>query len=193
MRALGVLCLACLLCGCVRDAVLENDVHTAVWKSRTLATATDPALAHAALSAQLVEQEALYQRTPNDPRIRALLERGYLLMARGFIELRRLRAWTAGDAAQVEQERQLAANAEARARYYAGKGAALSPLPLEQALAAAKAACERHDRAGYERELNALLAKPQPAPEERLQQVLAGQLAAAWLTPNVAARCAFTR
>jgi hypothetical protein len=191
VRALGVVALALALGGCVHDAVLENDVRTAVWKSRTLATATDLSLGYAALSAQLVELEALYQRSPNDERVRALLERGYLLMARGFIELRRLRAWAASDAAQVEQERQLASDAEGRARYYAGKSSASAPFPLDQALAGAKTACERHDRAGYERELNALLAKPAPEPEARLEHVLAKQLAAAWLTPNVAARCRF--
>lgn len=196
MRRAKLLLAACLLCGCVRDAVLENDIRNAEWRARTLATATDPSLAYAALSAQLVELEAIYQREPSDPRIRSLLERGYLLMARGFVELRRLSALAAGDGARAHEEAQLRADAERRARYYAlqvGPSARVAvELDFERALASANEACRSHDRALYEARLNAVLATPEPGPEKRLQDALGRRLAAAWLAPNVAARCGFT-
>ncbi len=189
----GSLVLAlCVLSGCVRQAVLENDVRSAEWKARTLATATDPSLAHAALSAQLVELEALHQRDAEDARVRGLLERGYWLMARGFVELRRLEAAASGDGARVAQEAQLKADAEQRARYYAPVAARRPPeFELERMLRGAGEACAKHDRARYEQELNAALAEPEKTPEKRLEQSLGKRLAALWLAPSVAARCGF--
>src|SRR6185369_14925518 len=149
-------------------------------------------IAHAALSSQLVELEALYQRDPSDRRVSTLLVRGYLLMGRGFVELRRLEAVAAGDEARAEQEARLRADAEARARYYASRAQpALTPpaLELEDRLRAAAAACERHDLASYERQLNLLLSEPESSPEQRLERALSNRLASAWLMPKVAARC----
>jgi hypothetical protein len=180
--------------GCVQQAVLENDVRNAQWKARTLATASDSSIAHAALSAQLVELEALYQRDRSDPRVGALLVRGYRLMSRGFIEIRRLQAVAAGDDARAAQEVQLAADAEARALYYgssASGGATDANLELDQPLAEPAAACARHDRVAYENQLNALLLAPERGPEQRLAHALVRQLASAWLMPRVAARCGF--
>jgi hypothetical protein len=195
VRRAALLLAGSLLVGCVRGAVLENDVRSAQWKARTLATATDPALAYAALSAQLVELEALYQRDPEELRVRALLERGYLLMARGFIELRRLEATASGDEARAEQESQLRADAERRAQYYAPnaspRAAVAAPRELEGALQAAAEACGKHDRAAYERLLHAALARPESSLETRLEAALARRFAALWLAPNVAARCGF--
>lgn len=186
---LFALLLALAASGCVQQAVLENDVRSAEWKARTLSTAADLSLAHAALSAQLVELEALYQRDPSDVRVRRLLARGYGLMAAGFVELRRLEALAAGDAARAEQERRLRFDAEARARYYRGSLSASSSFDRD--FAEPEAACARRDRAGYEAQLNALLANPEAAAEGRLERALEQKLAAAWLTPNVAARCGF--
>lgn len=195
MRAAALLLVSSLLSGCVRSAVLENDVLRAEWKARTLATATDPSLAYAALSAQLVELEALYQRDSEDARVRRLLQRGYTLMARGFIELRRLEAAANADVARAEQEAQLRESAEQRARFYAPPGAGKVPVPLEleleRALRSAEQACREHDRPGYEQRLNAVLAAPEIAPEKRLEQALGRRLAALLLAPNVAARCGF--
>jgi hypothetical protein len=186
---------AITLSGCVQQAVLENDVRSAQWKSRTLSTAADPNLAFAALSAQLVELEALHQRDPSDARVLGLLERGYRLMAHGFIELRHLEALSAGDLASAEREQQLRADAEARARYYReqlGSGTAPgAPLAVESDFADPEAACARHDRAAYEQQLNALLTAREKAPEERLDRTLSRRLAGSWLSPNVAARCKF--
>ena len=178
----------------MQQAVLENDVRSAVWKARTLATATDLSIAQAALSAELVELEALYQRAPDDPRVLGLLERGYELMARGFIELRRLEAVSADDRARAQQETELFADAEARARYYRQRlGARVTGerSKLEGSLAEPQAACARHDRAGYEQRLNALLTEPAGGPEDRLERALIKKLASAWLLPNVEARCKF--
>jgi hypothetical protein len=195
VRRVALLLATSLLCGCVRDAVLENDVRNAQWRARTLATAADPSIAFAALSAQLVELEAIYQRAPDDDRVRALLARGYVLMARGFVELRRLDAVVAGDGARAEREAQLRADAERRARYYAltvGPSARVAvQLEFEPPLASADEACRRHDRVHYEQGLNAMLAAPEPAPEKRLEAALGRRLAAAWLAPSVAARCSF--
>ena len=180
--------------GCMQQAVLENDVRSAVWKARTLTTATDLNIAQAALSAQLVDLEALYQRAPDDARVLGLLDRGYELMARGFIELRHLDAVNAGDRARAEQELQLRADAEARARYYRqrlGTSVTGNRSKLESALAEPEAACARHDRAAYEQQLNALLTEPAASPEARLERALVQKLASAWLLPNVAARCKF--
>jgi hypothetical protein len=191
VKRAALLLTAGLLAGCVRDAVLENDVLRAQWNARTLATATDPTLAYAALSAQLVELEALYQRDSSDRRIRSLLERGYLLMGRGFIELRRLTAAASADSARAEQEAQLRADAERRAAYYAADGRARIEFDFDRMLRGAQEACASHDRAGYERRLNEALAQPERAPEARLELALGRRLAALWLAPNVAARCGF--
>jgi hypothetical protein len=186
---------AVALGGCVTHAVLENDVRSALWRARTLSTAADPSLAYAALSTQLVELEALYQRDPGDARVLGLLDHGYRLMAHGFIELRHWEALGAGDAGRAEQEVLLRRDAEARARYYRERlpsgGAASRPLHLESEFAPADAACARHDRAGYEQRLNALLAASEKTPEERLERALSRRLASARLMPNVALRCRF--
>jgi hypothetical protein len=105
-----------LATGCVRHAVLENDVRSAEWKARALSTASNLHLAEAALSAQLVELEALYQRDDRDARVRSLLSRGYGLMARGFIEARRLEALAEPDDARAELELRSRKDAEARPR-----------------------------------------------------------------------------
>lgn len=193
-RFLAMVC-ALTLGGCVTHAVLENDVRSALWRARTLATAADPGLAYAALSAQLVELEALYQRDSSDARVLGLLDRGYRLMAHGFIELRYLEAVAAGDSGHAEQEVLLRRDAEARARYYRERlpsGAAGSqPLRIESDFAEPEAACARHDRAGYEQRLNALLAASESTPEERLERALSRRLASARLMPNVALRCRF--
>ena len=197
MRASFSAIFALALSGCVQQAVLENDVRSAQWKARTLSTAADASLAFAALSAQLVELEALHQRDPRDTRVLQLLDRGYRLMAHGFIELRYLEALAAADAARADREARLRADAEARARYYrkaleGNEGAPkLSPLSVEGAFVEAEAACSRRDRNAYEQRLNDLLAAPEQQPEERLERTLARRLAGAWLLPNVAARCHF--
>ena len=188
------LALALALGGCMQQAVLENDVRSAQWKGRTLSTATDLNIAEAALAAQLVELEALFQRNPSDQRVLGLLHRGYQLEARGFVELRRLAAVNAGDLAGAEAELQLRADAEGRARYYLqrlGADSKTASSELESQLAEPKAACERHDRTAYEQKLNALLAEPEGAPEARLERALLKKLASAWLMPNVAALCKF--
>ena len=191
---LSLLC-ALSLGGCVTHAVLENDVRSAQWRARTLATAADPDLAYAALSAQLVELEALYQRDPSDTRVLGLLDHGYRLMAHGFVELRHLEALAAGDSGRAEQEALLRRDAEARARYYRERlpsGRADSrPLRIESDFAEPDAACARHDRAGYEQRLNVLLAASESTPEERLERALSRRLASARLMPNVALRCRF--
>jgi hypothetical protein len=184
------------LSGCVQQAVLENDVTNATWKARTLATATDLRLAEAALAAQLVELEALYQRNPDDARVLGLLEHGYSLMARGFVEARRLEAIAAGDEARAERERRAQTDAEARARYYRAPSSfalrlASAPAGAEQELTAAERACRRRDRSEYERELNGVLLRSEQRPEARLGHALAQRLAAAWLMPKLAARCHF--
>jgi len=181
--------------GCVAHAVLENDVRSAQWRARTLSTAADPSLAYAALSAQLVELEALYQRDPGDARVLGLLDHGYRLMAHGFIELRHLEALGAGDSGRAGQEALLRADAEARARYYRERlpagSAGSPPLRLESDFAETDAACARRDRAAYEQRLNALLAASETTPEERLERALSRRLASARLMPNVALRCKF--
>jgi len=177
--------------GCVQQAVLENDVRNAVWKSRTLATASDLNIAYAALSAQLVELEALYQRDPSDRRVTGLLARGYALMAHGFVELRRLEADAAGDEARAAQEGALVKEALGRSIYYRMQGGP-APVPwVQRQLAEAEAACAKHDRAGYERLLNQLLVASEDQPEQRLERALLRRLASAWLMPRVAERCRF--
>lgn len=185
--------LGLLLSGCVQRAVLENDVRSAQWRARTLSTAADPSLGHAALSAQLVELEALYQRDPDDARVLGLLERGYRLMAHGFVELRYLEALAAGDTARAEQEARLRADAESRARYYRAAAGGSVPVSLlvESDFAEPEAACARHDRVAYEQLLTAVLAAQEKSAEERLERALSRRLAAARLSPEVAARCNF--
>ena len=186
--------------GCMRDAMLDNDIARARAVQASLLTATDVRLAEAALSAQLVELEALYQRDTRDYRAQGvldLLDDGYGLMAQGFIELRRLEAVAAGDTARAEQERQLQADATARSRYYRARSgrSVESTLPRRDLKTAffgsAEAACQKHDRAGYEHSLSALLAQTESSPQRRLELALAKRQAAAWLMPNVAARCNF--
>jgi hypothetical protein len=184
----------CTTLGCVRDAVLENDVRNAQWKSRTLSTQSDLRVAEAALSAQLVELEALYQRAPTDQRVLSLLDAGYGLMARGFIELRRLDAVAAGDSARAAQEVESAAQAQARAAFYRASLPASTPsvkVVLTDALSDAERACQRHERQVYEQRLHALLVEPEGEPEQRLKRALLRRLASAWLLPGVAARCGF--
>ena len=172
--------------------MLENDVRSAQWKARTLSTASDPSLAYAALSTQLVELEALYQRDPHDERVSALLVHGYELMAQAFIELRRLEAVGTGDDARAAQEAQLGADALARASYYRSR-ATRKPPPLEisRAFEGAAKACARHDRAAYESSLSSVLTAPEREVEHRLEGALTRKLAGAWLMPQVAARCGF--
>lgn len=180
---------AVLATGCVQHAVLENDVRSAEWKARTLTTASNLRIAEAALSAQLVELEALYQRNDDDPRIRALLSRGYGLLARGFIEARRLEALAEADDARAELELRDRRDAEARARYYRGADVDPARSLIESELGAVEAACQKHDRAAYERVLTALLAAPERAPEERLERALLRRLARSYLAPRLAERC----
>ena len=195
MRASLAAIFALTLSGCVQQAVLENDVRSAQRKARTLSTAADTSLAFAALSAQLVELEALHQRDPSDARVLGLLDRGYRLMGHGFIELRYLEALAAGDTARAEAEARLRSDAEARARYYRERlspsAPKLAPLAVEGDFTEAEAACGRRDRNGYEQRLNALLAAPEQKPEERLERTLVRRIAGAWLLPGVAARCKF--
>ncbi len=186
--------LCCAALGCVRDAVLENDVRSAQWKARTLATQSDLNVAEAALSAQLVELEALYQRDASDPRVVGLLDAGYGLLAQGFIEARRLDAVAEGDSARAAQEVEKAAQAEARAKFYRASLPAATPsarIALTGALSEAERACQRHERQGYERQLHALLVEPEGDPEQRLKRALLRRLASAWLLPGVSARCGF--
>ncbi len=180
--------------------MLDNDIARAHAVQASLLTATDVRIAEAALSVQLVELEALYLRDTRGYRARGvldLLDGGYGLMAQGFIELRRLDAVAAGDSARAEQERQLQADAMARSRYYRARSGHLPAstvprLDLKTAFfGGAEAACQKHDRAGYEHSLSALLAQSESSPQRRLELALAKRQAAAWLMPNVAARCAF--
>lgn len=191
----AILALSVLSAGCVQDAVLENDVRNAVWKARTLRTASDLHLAHAALSSELVELEALYQRNPSDRRVRALLRDGYRLMARGFVEIRRLEALAEADTASAEQAARQRADAEARAEFYGrnadAEAAGDASRALDAALAPPDLACQKHDRATYERQLSELLANVERAPERRLQHALLQRRAALWLSPSVATRCKF--
>lgn len=188
------------LTGCVQDAVLDNEIARAHDKRAALGTAIDLNIAEAALSAQLVELEALFQRETRDFRQRGvadLIDRGYGLMAQGFIEARRLEAVAAGDTARAEQERALQADADARSRYYRGRAGHVpesAPTRLDlksEFLRDAEVACQKHDRTGYEQRLSALLAQSPSSPHHRLELALAKRQAAAWLMPNVAARCGF--
>lgn len=179
-----------LATGCVQHAVLENDIRSAEWKARTLSTASNLTLAEAALSAQLVELEALYQRDRGDERVKQLLSRGYRLMANGFIEARRLEALAAGDAARAEQELRDRNDAEARARYYGGAEAS-HPSLIASELGPSNTACQRRDRVSYERSLAALLAAPERTPEERLERAIIKRQARSYLSPALADACHF--
>ncbi len=183
------LALGLLTTSCVQHAVLENDIRTAQWKARTLATASNLHLAEAALSAQLVELEALHQRDGSDARVRSLLASGYGLLARGFIEARRLEALAAGDDARAELELRDRRDAEARARYYGRSREEPGASLIERELLAPEAACKKRDRAAYESRVNALLAAPERGPEERLERALLRRLAKSYLAPALAARC----
>jgi len=196
-RASATLTLFVACTGCVRDAVLENDVRNAQWKARTLATATDLEIAEAALSAELVELEALYQRAPTEPRVLELLASGYARMALGFIEARRLEAIVSTDTAQATHQAERRSAALARAAFYANaagqKSRALGKQPriLALTLSQAEAACRSRNRADYEARLSALLATPDSSPELRLDNALTRRLARSWLKPAVRARCSF--
>jgi hypothetical protein len=203
VRAVGVFLLwltaGWSLNGCVQQAVLENDVRSAQWKARVLATQNDLDLAEAALSAELVELEALYQRAPSDARVAGLLARDYWLLADGFVEAHRLDAVVAGN--QVEATRQEGRQTAARARrsYYAklvpsAPAAAADTSPSfggAWLLERPRAACAAHDRKSYERELNEVLRARESQPEERLGLTLAQRLAQSWLEPGVSAACRF--
>jgi hypothetical protein len=191
-----------MLGGCVQQAVLENDVRDAQWKARVLSTQNDLELAEAALAAQLVELEALYQRAPGDARVVGLLAKGYWLWADGFIEGRKIEAMVAGNQPDAARQERRQAQARARRSYYsklaapsaAGAGLAADSQPdfggawlLERP----RAACAAHDRVSYERELTDILRAPEDAPEARLGLALAQRLAKSWLDPAVSARCKF--
>jgi hypothetical protein len=186
--------------GCVRDAVLENDLRNAQAKARVLATVSDLEQAEAALAAELVELEALYLRAPEERRVLELLGVGYLRMAGGFIEARRLEALAAGDAAGARQQAERQANARARAAFYLGRltppatpePAAALGRRLSAQLTLAEAACQAHDRLRHDAVLTALLAQRDARPETQLQLALAQRLARALLLPEVSARCQFT-
>jgi len=183
-----------LLAGCVRDAVLENDVRNAEWKSRVLTTQSDWQVAQAALGAQLVELEALYQRAPSDARVSRLLAKGFWLLADGFIEAERLEAIAAGDSAEETRQEQRQADARARRDFYAQRPSAAPDDAQNSAaflLLSPKRACQAHDRRRYESELNALLVLRESDAEQRLSLALTRRLARDSLAPAVAERCGF--
>ena len=185
--------------GCVRDAVLENDVQNAERKARVLASVSDCEHAEAVLAAQLVELEALYLRSPRDRRVLELLGRGYFRMAGGFLEARRLEALAAGDAADASYQARRQEDARARASFYRSRVGPLdtpeTTLAVGQSLGAqlrlAEAACQAHDRLRHDAVLTALLAQRDPRPEKRLELALAQRLARSLLKPEVSARCQF--
>jgi hypothetical protein len=191
--------LAVVASGCVRDAVLENDVQNAERKARVLGSVSDCEHAEAALAAQLVELEALYLRSPRDRRVLELLGAGYFRMAGGFLEARRLEALAAGDAAAAAHEAERQRDARARATFYQGRlGAPASPettLAVGRSLGAqlrlAEAACQAHDRVRHDAVLAALLAQRDARPEIRLDLALAQRIARSLLKPEVGARCQF--
>lgn len=197
-RALCVTLAAALgALSCVEQAVLENDVRRAMLSARVLRTADDLALAQAALSSELIELEVLYQRGPRDRRVLALLARGYALLARGFIEIERLRAASEGEDALVAMQAARQERALSRAHYYAGKHSTaaaererLLALP-ELELTAAETACRARDRSAYERALSQELARRPADPEARLERALAQRMAQLWLTPPLVKRCGF--
>lgn len=184
----------------MRDAVLENDVQNAERKARVLGSVSDCEHAEAALAAQLVELEALYLRAPQDRRVLELLGQGYLRMAGGFLEARRLEALVAGDAAAATHQAERQRDARARAAFYRGRlGPLATPEPvlavgrnLAAQLRLAEAACQAHDRLRHDAVLAALLAQRDARPETRLDLALAQRLARSLLKPEVSARCQFT-
>jgi hypothetical protein len=189
-RWLGTLLLSLAVSGCVRQAVLENDVQRAVLQDRVLQSQLDFETAEAALAAQLIEREALFVRNPQDERAQRLLAVGYEQLGQGFIEARRLEALANSDIAEVAHQAERQRQALARAKYYgyAGSSAAGFLAPLEPA----KSACEKRDRGAYDQLLIAVLAAPAPEQaEQRLNYVLVQRLAKSWLLPEVAARCSF--
>jgi hypothetical protein len=186
----------------VQQAVLENDVRSAQWKARVLSTQNDVDLAEAALSAELVELEALYQRAPGDARVVGLLAKDYWLLADGFIEAHRLEAMVAGNQADLARQERRQAQARARRGYYSKLVAASSVGAPEGPdskpsfggawlLERPRAACAARDRKSYEHELTDILRAPEAEPEARLGLALAQRLAKSWLGPGVSARCKF--
>ena len=188
---------SCCATGCVRDAVLENDVRSAQDQARVLSTISDLEQAEAALAAQLVELEALYLRAPQEPRVRELLTQGYFRMA-GFIEAHRLEASAAGDAASARHQEQRERAALDRAVFYGGLGPVATPVAtlalgrhLGAQLSLADTACRAHDRLRHDAVLSALLAQRDARPETRLNLALAQRFARSLLRPEVSVRCAF--
>jgi hypothetical protein len=187
------LCLALSSSGCVQQAVLENDVHRAQMRERVLTTQVDLELAQAAAAHELVELEALFQRSPRDGRVTALLAAGYTRWANDFIEAERLEALAAGDEAEAAQHERRQADARARSTYYRGQNGpwGQSAMPSPSPLAPADDACKQRDRNRYERELDALLRATAKSPEERLRLVLTQRLARLKLLPPISQRCGF--
>lgn len=177
----------------MQQAVLENDVHSAQMKERVLTTQVDLDLAQAAAAHELVELEALFQRSPRDARVTALLAAGYTRWADDFVEAERLQALAAGDEASAAQHERRQADARARSAYYRGQNGPWGQyaVPRPNPLVQADAACKRRDRARYEQELDALLRATTKAPEERLQLALSQRLARLKLLPTVSQRCGF--
>ncbi len=179
----------------MRDAVLENDIRNAQWQARVLATATDYELAEAALSAKLIELEALYQRAPTDVRVLRLLVQGYTRMAQGFIEARRVEALALGEAAEAARQAERRRAALARGSFYATAQGVSLPAPKAPpatlSLSRAEAACQARDLPRYEQELSLVLAAPDASPEARLDNALQRRLARSWLAPKLRARCGF--
>jgi hypothetical protein len=178
----------------VREAVLENRAQTALSRYAALQRSSDLTLAEAALAAQLIELEALLSDDvgPSNRQVLQLLDSGYTLLGKGFAEARRLDALASGDGARAEYERRRGVEAQARASEYRrlGGGAARDEWP-SQYLNRAESACGARDQAGYEAGLHELLRRAPGESRERLRLSLAQRLAAAWLLPEVAARCRF--
>lgn len=191
--------LGAALSGCVRDAVLENDVQNAQTKARVLTTLSDWEQAEAAMAAQLVELEALYLRAPQERRVLELLAHGYFRKSGAFIEARRLEAIAAGDAAGATHQEHRQKDARARAVFYRSRlGPSDAPEPvlglgrrLGAQLTLAEVACRARDRLRHDAVLTALLAQRDSRPEMRLELALAQRLARSLLRPEVSARCQF--
>lgn len=189
--------LLCAAPGCVRDAVLENDVRKAQLQAAALASVADLELAEAALAAELLELEALYLRSPHDARVLGLLALGYARLADGFIEARRLEALAADSGAEATRQAERRADARARRDFYqdrarAGGSRELPPSGvLGEHLSSAEQACRAKNRARYEAELTRLLAERPERPEARLTLALAQRHARSWLHAEISARCGF--
>jgi len=179
--------------GCVRDAVLENEVRRCQAHALALTSISDWDVAEAALASELVSLEALYVRRPDDVRVRTLLRDSYLLHAQGFVEARRLEALAAGDVAGEANQRARQADSLARAAFYGRQADAkhLRSTNFRTLLAPAEGACQSRDRVEYERALSELLARPVTEPTARLDAAVAKRLAQSWLTRAVSARCRF--